>query len=84
VQGVEPQSAAARAGLRRGDLITAAAGTELTDLDGLSTALDALSEGQTLALHLVRGTEELDVVVRFDDAGGEGPSDSGASDIGDA
>jgi hypothetical protein len=33
---------------------------------------------ETLALHVVRGTEELDVVVRFDDA------EERAGDVGDA
>ena len=80
VRAVEPDSPAARAGLRQGDLITAAAGTEIADTDGLSAALDALPDGQTLSLHLVRGTDELEVVVRFDDEGDA----SGATDVGDA
>jgi hypothetical protein len=40
--------------------------------------LDSLADGQTLALHVVRGTEELDVVARFDDA------EDTAGDVGDA
>lgn len=81
VRAVAPDSPAARAGLRQGDLITAAAGAEIADTDGLSAALDALPDGQTLSLHLVRGTDELEVVVRFD---GEGGASGGASDVGDA
>jgi serine protease Do len=81
VRAVESDSPAARAGLRRGDLITAASGTEVTDVDGLTAALDGLPAGQTLPLHVVRGTEELDVVVRFDDAGE--PADR-ATEVGDA
>jgi serine protease Do len=90
VRAVEQDSPAARAGLRQGDLITAAGGTDVTDVDGLSAVLDALPEGQTLALRLVRGTDEVDVVVRFDDAGGAGEGDHagatgrGPADVGDA
>jgi serine protease Do len=86
VRAVEPDSPAARAGLRQGDLITAVAGNEITDADDLSAALDALPGGQTLALHVVRGTDELDVAVRFDpeDAGDEGGGDAGPADVGDA
>jgi len=80
VRAVEPDSPAARAGLRQGDLIAAAAGAEIADTDGLSAALDALPDGQTLSLHVVRGTDDLEVVVRFDDEGGA----SGATDVGDA
>jgi serine protease Do len=79
VRAVEPDSPAARAGLRQGDLITAAGGAEIADTDGLSAALDALGEDQMLSLHLVRGGDELDVVVRFDEGGG-----SEAADVGDA
>jgi S1-C subfamily serine protease len=81
VRAVAPDSPAAGAGLRQGDLITAAAGAEIADTDGLSAALDALPDGQTLSLHLVRGTDELEVVVRFD---GEGGASGGATDVGDA
>jgi serine protease Do len=85
VRAVEPDSPAARAGLRQGDLITAADDTEVTDVDGLAAVLDALPEGRTLALRLVRGTDEVDVVVRFDDAGDEGGEGGGGpADVGDA
>jgi serine protease Do len=81
VRAVAPDSPAARAGLRQGDLITAAGGAEIADSDGLSAALDALPDGQTLSLHVARGTDELEVVVRFDDQGGASGS---ATDVGDA
>jgi S1-C subfamily serine protease len=81
VRAVEPDSPAAAAGLRQGDLITAAAGAEIADTDGLSAALDALPEGQALFLHVVRGTDELEVVVRFDVESG---ASSGPADVGDA
>jgi serine protease Do len=80
VRAVEPGSPAERAGLRQGDLITAAGDTELADTDTLASVLDALPDGATLTLHLVRGTDELDVAVRFDaDDGAEA-----AADVGDA
>ena len=78
VRAVESDSPAERAGLRQGDLITTAAGTDIADVDALAAVLDGLAEGQTLALHVVRGTEELDVVARFDDA------EDTAGDVGDA
>jgi serine protease Do len=85
VRAVEPDSPAARAGLRQGDVITLAAGAEVTDVDQLSAALDALPEGQTLALRIVRGTDEVDVAVRFDDdrggeSAGTGPEDANPED----
>ncbi|HET6663175.1 MAG TPA: PDZ domain-containing protein, partial [Acidimicrobiales bacterium] len=78
VRAVEPESPAGRAGLRQGDLITGAGGTEIVDVDALAAVLDGLGDGETLALHVVRGTEELDVVARFDATEGT------ASDVGDA
>jgi S1-C subfamily serine protease len=79
VRMVESDSPAERAGLRRGDLITAAGGADVADVDALAAVLDGLGDDQTLTLHVVRGTEELDVVARFDDAG-----DDTTSDVGDA
>ena len=81
VRAVEPDSPAARAGLREGDLVTAAGGTEIADTGALTAALDAVPDGGTLALHVVRGVDEVDVVVRFDPE----PADAGApADVGDA
>jgi serine protease Do len=65
VRGVEEGSPADRAGILRGDLITAAGGTDVTDADDLFAALAAVPEGGTLDLHVVRVTEELDVQVSF-------------------
>ena len=53
---------------------------EIADTDGLSAVLDALPDGQTLSLHVVRGTDEIEVVVRFDDDAAQ----QGATDVGDA
>lgn len=66
VRAVEDGSAAAGAGLLVGDLLTAAAGAELTSVDDLHAALDGAAARGTLDLHVVRGSEELDVTVPFD------------------
>jgi serine protease Do len=80
VRMVEENSPAAAAGLRQGDLITAAAGRDVRSPDDLFTALDGFSGGsggsdgedESLALHVVRGTDELDVAVRFGVTGEQG------------
>ena len=68
VRQVEQDSAAARAGLQEGDLLTAAGTRPLTDLDELYTALDEVERGGTLALSVVRGIEEMEVNVQFGNA----------------
>ena len=65
VQAVEPDSPAAAAGLRQGDLIVAAAGRPVTSIDDLHTALDGVGDDESLALDVVRGTDELSVSVHF-------------------
>ena len=66
VRSVATDSAAARAGIERGDLLVAAAGKPLTGVDALYEALDALTPGDALALQVVRGTSERDITVNFD------------------
>lgn len=68
VRAVEAESPAARAGLARGDLLVAAGESELTSVGALLDALDRVSEGGTLALEVVRGTEELRISVSFSPA----------------
>jgi serine protease Do len=63
VRGVEPDSAAANAGLERGDLLVAADGRALHGFDDLFDALEA-AEGP-LTLTVVRGTEEREVATHF-------------------
>src|SRR5215208_4927100 len=63
VRGVEPGSPAERAGLERGDLLVAAAGRPLHGFDELLDALEAAAG--TLALTVVRGTEEREVTAHF-------------------
>jgi serine protease Do len=63
VRGVEEGSPAAAAGLRQGDVLTAAAGQPLTSVDALYDALDG--EGD-LEFSVTRATEELTVTVHFE------------------
>jgi serine protease Do len=65
VRGVEAESPAERAGLARGDLLVAAGERELSSVGALLEELDDLGGGGTLALTVVRGTDELQVEVAF-------------------
>jgi serine protease Do len=67
VSGVGEGSAAARAGLARGDVVVGAGGTPVTTLDDLHTAVDAAGDGP-VSLELLRGTDRLTVAV-----GDQGP-----------
>jgi serine protease Do len=66
VRDVAEGSPAAAAGLARGDLIAAAGGQPVTSIDDLLGAVDGVGEAGTLSLRVVRGTDEVDVTVRFD------------------
>jgi len=66
VQVVQDDSPAARAGLRRGDLITEAGGQPVVGVDDLHGVVDGLDDGASLALGVVRGAEELSVTVVFE------------------
>ena len=72
VREVEEDSPAARAGVRRGDLIVEAAGRPLTGVDDLYAALDGLDDGQSLVLGIVRGADDLAVSVTFGETREEG------------
>jgi S1-C subfamily serine protease len=63
VRAVEADSPAGRAGIERGDLIVAAGGREIGQVDVLYDALD-VAEG-SLELTIVRATEERKVAVQF-------------------
>lgn len=67
VRSVELGSPAEGAGLKVGDLIAAAGGQSVTTIDDLHAALDASRESKQLTLHIVRGAEELDAQVSFDE-----------------
>jgi serine protease Do len=71
VREVDPDSPAAVAGIREGDMLFEAAGRPLTDPDDLYDALGALRAGATLQLRVVRGAEELSVEARFDGGASE-------------
>jgi serine protease Do len=70
VRGVEDESAAARAGLARGDLIVAAAGERVDGIDALHRALDRAAGQGGLSLTVIRGTDERKVGVELDGGGG--------------
>ena len=63
VRAVEEDSAAARAGITEGDLITEASGRPVETADDLYEALDGA--GARLELKLLRGAEEVTAAVRF-------------------
>jgi serine protease Do len=62
VREVEPESPAARAGIREGDLIVAFGGTAVADADELHAALAAAGSGK-LAVTVIRGVDETELSV---------------------
>jgi serine protease Do len=68
VRTVEAGSPAADAGIQVGDLLVTAGGADLATVDDLHLALDDASATGALALHVVRGSDELDLNVTFDDS----------------
>lgn len=69
VRAVQDASPAFRAGIKRGDLLAAASGSPLRGLDALYDALDAARSTGTVELTVVRGSDEHQVTVSFDEAG---------------
>jgi serine protease Do len=67
VRSVASGSPADAAGVKPGDLLTHADGRALGAVDDLHAALDGARERRTLALHVVRGADELDLTVAFED-----------------
>jgi len=63
VRGVEPDSPAASAGLRQGDLLVAAGGRPVRGFDDLFDALEGATG--SLGLTVVRGTEEREATAHF-------------------
>ena len=72
VRHVEGDGPAGRAGVRAGDLIVEAQGRAVTTVDDLFEVVDALEEGSSLALKIVRGADEVAVSVTFGPAREEG------------
>ncbi len=68
VRDVVDDSPAARAGVAQGDLIVAAAGHPIRTPDDLFDALKA-AQGGTIALNVIRGTDERTIEVTFGDQG---------------
>jgi S1-C subfamily serine protease len=66
VRAVEDSSAAAAAGVERGDLIVAANGRAVAAVDDLYEALDGADPDRALELGLLRGNEEKSVKVSFE------------------
>lgn len=63
VRAVEQDSAAARAGVERGDLITVLSGHDVDSIDALFAALDETPLGAPAQLRIVRGVEERELEV---------------------
>jgi serine protease Do len=83
VRGVADDSPAARAGMATGDLVTAVGDTAVSSPEDLEAALATSTLGSTVTVHVVRGTDELDLVVTFDEpddaasgAGDDAPDDA--------
>lgn len=84
VRVVEPGSPADRAGIQSGDLLTRVAGVDITSVDDVATAMEAAADAPTVPVHLLRGTDELDIEVTFDEAAGdESPGDEPAGSADD-
>jgi len=64
VQRVLPESPAERAGLRRGDLVVAAGEQVVADPAALLRLVEASQLGDTLALRVLRGDQELTLPIR--------------------
>jgi S1-C subfamily serine protease len=63
VRAVEDGGAAASAGVQQGDLIVAVAGTPVSTVDELATALEGVAAGSAVEVAVVRAVEELTVTV---------------------
>ncbi len=78
IRGVDDDSPAGRGGLRRGDLIVAVSGRGVATVDDLFAALDTTEA--TVAITVVRGTDEVTVEVAFGPAEPADPSEPTGGD----
>ncbi len=76
VRGVESGGPADRAGIRQGDLLTAAGGRDLSAAEDLFAVLDGHDAGTPLSIAVLRGAERVDVTVEFGHDEAEAPSES--------
>jgi S1-C subfamily serine protease len=65
VRVVEQGSPADRAGFQRGDLITAVGGEQVTSVDDVATGIERAGSADSVTIHILRGTDELDLEVVF-------------------
>jgi serine protease Do len=70
IRGLDEDGPAGRAGLRRGDQILRAGDVAITTVEDLQRVL--AEAGSTLALRILRGTDEIDVQVDFDSTDASG------------
>jgi serine protease Do len=70
IRGLDEDGPAGRAGLRRGDQILRAGDVAITTVEDLQRVL--ADAGSTLALRILRGTDEIDVQVDFDSSDASG------------
>lgn len=77
VRVVETGSPADRAGIQSGDLLTKVGDTDVTSVDDVAAGLDRSATSPSVRLHVVRGTDELDLDVSFEpsDEPADGPAD---------
>jgi serine protease Do len=68
VRGVLPDSAAARAGLERGDLIVSVGGERVDSVDSLFAALERAPLGSPFAVGIVRGEQERELEVQLEES----------------
>ncbi len=76
VESVVPNSAAHKAGIRRGDLITEFNGEKVADFDALTQRIAKQKAGDTVTLTVQRNTQTLQVKVTFDQWGTETNSEA--------
>ena len=71
IKEVTPGSAGAKAGLQKGDVITAVNNTPVGSSDALVAAIRAYQPGQTVTITYLRGKEKKTVKVELDSDGGK-------------
>jgi len=67
LSGVTPGSPAEVAGIRTGDVLVGIGTHDVADLQGMTDALRAYKPGESVAVHVLRGTERLSLKVTLGD-----------------